>query len=300
MIYPQGNWHGIVFQLFHDRDPLGDDLGVLMNRGQDALKVENLYATSTYAAYVRKIREWYQKGYIPQDALTTPDGGTAMIGAGTLFALCANLKPGYAVENSMTISYDLVQKDIIPPYATTRTVTSLMWTIPVTCKNPEKAVDALNLLYTDADFINLIDWGIEGKHYVRVPGYNNVIKYPDGINFDNTGWDMAAGWIFGDQLKSYVWDGNPPDLYEQLDAFNRNAQISKAMGFEYDSSPVKTAVAAVTNVVSEYRLSLEYGVVDPDTTLPKFIKAMEDAGINEIIAEKQRQLDAWAAANGKR
>jgi putative aldouronate transport system substrate-binding protein len=300
MIFPQGNWHGIVFQLFHDRDPLGDDLGVLMNRGQGALKVENLYAAAAYARYVRKIREWYLKGYIPQDAITTPDGGNAMIGAGTLFASCANLKPGYAGENSMTMRYDLVQKDFISPYATTRTVTSLMWTLPVTCKNPQKAVDALSLLYTDADFINLIDWGIEGRHYVKVPGSGNVITYPAGVTFDNTGWDMAAGWIFGDQLKSYVWEGNPPDLYEQLDAFNKNALISKAMGFEYDSSPVKTAVATVTNVVSEYRLSLEYGVADPDIALPRFIKAMEDAGIGEIIAEKQRQLDAWAAAQRKR
>ncbi|GHV70671.1 ABC transporter substrate-binding protein [Spirochaetia bacterium] len=296
MIFPQGNWHGIVFQLFHDRDPLGDDLGVLMNRGQGALKVENLYATADYARYVRKIREWYLKGYIPQDAITTPDGGNAMIGAGTLFATCANLKPGYAGETSMTMDYELAQKDFISPYATTRTVTSLMWTLPVTGKTPEKAVDALSLLYTDAAFINLIDFGIEGKHYVKMPGYDNMITYPSGVTANNTGWDMFAGWIFGDQLKSYVWEGNPPDLYQQLDAFNKNALISKAMGFEYDSSPVKTAVASVTNVVSEYRLSLEYGVVDPDTALPRFIQALKNAGIDEIIAEKQKQLDAWAAA----
>jgi putative aldouronate transport system substrate-binding protein len=300
MLYAPGNWHGIVFQLFHDRDPLGDDLGVLMNRGQGDLKVENLYATADYARYVRKIREWYLKGYIPQDAITTPDGGNTMIKNGTLFAVGANLKPGYAGEVGMTMDYELVQRDYVTPYATTRTVTSLMWTLPVTGKTPEKAVDALSLLYTDADFINLIDFGIEGKHYVKMPGYDNMITYPSGVNADNTGWDMFAGWIFGDQLKSYVWEGNPPDLYQQLDAFNKNALISKAMGFEYDSSPVKTAVASVTNVVSEYRLSLEYGVVDPETALPRFIKAMEDAGIREIITEKQRQLDAWAAANGKK
>jgi putative aldouronate transport system substrate-binding protein len=298
MIFPQGNWHGIVFQLFNDRDPLGDDLGVLLNMGQDDLRVVDLYASEVYSRYVRKIREWYLNGYIPQDAMTTPDGGNAMIANGTLFASCANLKPGYAGETAMSMDYELVQADFIPPFVTTRTVTSLMWTLPVTCSNPEKAVEVLNIMFTDPAFINLIDWGIEGKHYVKAPGYNNVIMYPQGITWNNTGWDMGAGWIFGDQLASYVWEGNPPDLYEQLDRFNKSGLVSKALGFQYDSAAVKTAMASVNNVIEQYRLSLEYGAVDPDTVLPRFIQALKDAGIDEIIAEKQRQLDSWAAANG--
>jgi putative aldouronate transport system substrate-binding protein len=299
MVFPQGNWHGLVFQLFNDRDPLGDDLGVLLNMGQDDLKVQDLYASEAYAKYVRKIREWYQKGYIPQDAMTTPDGGNAMIGNGTLFASAANLKPGYAGETAMTMTYELVQADFIPPFVTTRTVTSLMWTIPVTCANPEKAVEVLDILFNDPAYINLIDWGIEGKHYVKAPGFDNVVTYPAGITWDNTGWDMGAGWIFGDQLSSYVFEGNPPDLYQQLDAFNKSGLVSKALGFQYDSTAVKTAVASVNNTIEQYRLALEYGVVDPDVNLPRFVQALKNAGIDEIIAEKQRQLDAWAAANGK-
>jgi putative aldouronate transport system substrate-binding protein len=297
IIFPQGNWHGIVFQLFNNRDPLGDDLGVLLNMGQDDLKVVDLYESEAYARYVHKIREWYLKGYIPQDAMTTPDGGNTMIGNGTLFASCANLKPGYAGETAMTMDYELVQADFIPPFVTTRTVTSLMWTLPVTCSNPEKAVEVLNIMFNDPAFINLIDWGIEGKHYDKVSGYDNMITYPEGITWNNTGWDMGAGWIFGDQLASYVWEGNPPDLYEQLDEFNRSGLVSKALGFQYDSTPVKTAMASVNNVIEQYRLSLEYGVVDPNTVLPQFVQALKSAGIDEIITEKQRQLDAWAAVN---
>lgn len=299
MIFPQGNSHGIVFQLFNDRDPLGDDLGVLANMGQDSLRVENLYASEEYAAYARKIREWYQKGYIPQDAATTQDGGSTMLRNGTLFASCANLKPGYAGETAVGMDYELVQADFIPPFATTRTVTSLVWSLPVTCADPQKAVDTLSLMYTDPAFINLIDWGIEGRHYTRIAGTQNLITYPDGVTYNNTGWDMNAGWIFGDQLKSWIWEGNPDDLYSQLDQFNKSGLVSKALGFQYDSSPVKTAVAAVTNVVEQYRLSLEHGVVDPATILPRFLRELDAAGMQEILAEKQRQLDVWAAANGK-
>ena len=66
----------------------------------------------------------------------------------------------------------------------------------------------------------------------------------------------------------------------------------------YDSNNVKTEVAAVSNVLNEYRAGLEFGVMDPETTLPEFLGALDAAGINTIIEEKQRQLDEWVAAQG--
>lgn len=62
-------------------------------------------------------------------------------------------------------------------------------------------------------------------------------------------------------------------------------------------SEVKTEVAAVQAVLDQYRLPLENGVIDPDENLPKFINALKEAGIDTVIAEKQRQLDEWAEKN---
>jgi putative aldouronate transport system substrate-binding protein len=77
--------------------------------------------------------------------------------------------------------------------------------------------------------------------------------------------------------------------------FNQTAIFSKALGFQFDATPVRNAMTAVANVAAEYRLGLEFGTVDPDTVLPRFIRSLKDAGIDQIVAEKQRQLDAWAA-----
>ena len=41
---------------------------------------------------------------------------------------------------------------------------------------------------------------------------------------------------------------------------------------------------------------LDNGEVDIDEVLPVFQQALHDAGIDDIIAEKQAQLDAWLAA----
>lgn len=61
------------------------------------------------------------------------------------------------------------------------------------------------------------------------------------------------------------------------------------------SSSVKSEIAALDSVLAEYRLGLENGELDPEEYLPKFIQALREAGIEKVIAEKQRQLDSWVA-----
>ena len=57
-----------------------------------------------------------------------------------------------------------------------------------------------------------------------------------------------------------------------------------------------TALTAVSAVIGQYAPALECGIVEPEETIPAFIDALETAGINEVIAENQAQLDAWLAA----
>ena len=55
-------------------------------------------------------------------------------------------------------------------------------------------------------------------------------------------------------------------------------------------------VTACNNVVSQYDAALRWGTLNPDETLDQFNAELEAAGINEIIEEKQRQLDEYLAS----
>jgi len=68
------------------------------------------------------------------------------------------------------------------------------------------------------------------------------------------------------------------------------------MGFTFDNSNVKTEYTAVTNVIEQYMYGLVCGSVDPTTEIPIFLQRLDEAGLGTIIAEKQTQLDAWAAS----
>ncbi len=275
-------------------DVLGDSLGVLMDRGS-SLKVVNLYETAEYSALVKKIRGWYQEGLLQKDATTNKDHSTTLVRAGKLFAFVTTMKPGITAQETKECGTEMVTVGIQPALATTTSVANVMWAVPRNSKNPDKAVQFLNLMYSDPSIINLLDWGIEGKHYVKIDG--GLIDYPAGVDATNTGYGLNMGWMFGNQLLSYVWKGDSPTLYKELDSFNRSAVKSKALGFMFDNSSVKTEIAAVTNALNRYKLAVECGAVDPDKTLPSLIKDLKAAGIDKITAEKQKQIDAWAAAS---
>ena len=279
----------LFFQKWYDE--LGDGNGVLPNYDNN-LKVVNLFETPEYADQVKWMREWYTSGYIMKDAATTKEDHLELVKAGRAFAYFSPTKPGIDDQESNKTGTPMVSADILPPASTTSTVTSFMWAIPRNAGAPEKAMAFLNLMYKDKELVNLIDWGIEGKHYVKIS--DNEVDYPEGINGANTLYPMSMKFLFGNEFISYTQKGTDPDIWKKLDAFNKSAIKSKALGFSFDSTPVKTETAAVTNVINTYKNALEAGTLDPVQKLPEFIAKLKDAGMDKIIAEKQKQLDEWA------
>jgi len=272
-------------------DKLGDRIGVLPDYDNN-LKVVNLYETEEYAQLLKKMREWYTSGLILKDASTNKSSQYDLIKAKRAIAYMPAMRPGIEQGESRMMNMPMVSATLIPPVATTSTVTNVLWGIPSSSKLSEKAMEFLNLLYTDKEIVNLLDWGIEGKHYVL--DENQVVSLPPGVTAENSGFSWDVGWIFGNQFLSHIPNGSDPKLWEQTEEFNKSAIKSKALGFTFDLSSVKTEYAAVSNAINQYKLPLETGSVDPNKILPEFIAKLKSAGIDKIIAEKQKQLDEWA------
>ncbi|WP_424768186.1 ABC transporter substrate-binding protein [Paenibacillus sp. sgz302251] len=280
---------GIAFEIARGYiDTLGDTPGVLIIDNQD-LKVVNLYEQQMYKDALQLARRWYQAGYIMPDAATTQEGNNSLVKAGKGFSYLSNMKPGFEAQEKTLNGYEMVAARLTNPISTSDAGTGFMMSIPKNTQDPDRAAQLLNLLYTDKDIANLIANGIEGKHYVDAG--NGQIKAPEGgSNY------VFNQWQVGNNALAKVWEGTAPDIWEQTKVFNKSATFSKALGFSFDSSPVKTEVAAVANVNNQYKAGLESGTIDP-AKLDEFISKLKAAGLDKIIAEKQKQLDQWAVEN---
>jgi putative aldouronate transport system substrate-binding protein len=273
-------------------DRLGDGFGVLPDNGK-RLTVVDLTEMEEYQSMLKLVRSWYLAGLVQKDAATNKEHWSAFVKADKLFATFHTLKPGIQAQTSKEASQPMVIAELIKPMSSTDTVTNVMWSVPRNTRNAEKAVQFLNLMYSDPVVVNLFDWGIEGKHYVKRP--DGLIEYPEGVDATNVGYGLNLGWLFGNQFLSYIFKGDSPTLWKDLDAFNKSALRSKATGFIFDSTPVKAEIAALTNVQNQYKVALECGILDPATALPEYREKLKAAGIAKVIVEKQKQLDAWAA-----
>lgn len=307
-----------IFQKLHEQDPSlsivvsnnpsdpmlddfdwdalgGDDYGVLIN-APDSTEVVNLFATEQYKSYVNLMHQWYQAGYIQADAATTSDNMSVLLRAGNAFGTIVKSYPGNTLNESVNCGYELGEVELIAPLSTTSEVVSSIMTIPVTSAHPEKAMELINLLYTDADLLNMLYYGIEGEHYQIVSADAGRVDYLDGENIMTCKYVNKL--LIGNQLIAYI-DGSKPDgINEDIRAFNENSLKSKALGFSYDSGAVANQLAALNTVSAKYRRGLECGSLDPETELPKFLDELQRAGIDDVIAQKQEQLNAWLGTNG--
>jgi putative aldouronate transport system substrate-binding protein len=274
-------------------DKLGDSIGVLPGFDND-LKVVNLYETPEYKEHLKLLRKWYKAGYIMKDSATNQDSQIDLLKSNRGASLLMGLKPGAAADESKKFGMEMVTVPLGDTYSTTANVVGLNWGIPINSQNPEKAFQFLNLMFSDQEIARLIHYGIEGEHYVEVS--EGVIDYPEGVDGSTSGYNLNQTWMFGNQFGSgYVWNGTSPELAEEYKVFNETAKPSKALGFTFNAEPVRSEYTAVSNVINQYKLSLETGSVEPDEVLPEFITKLKAAGIDRIIEEKQKQLDEWAS-----
>ncbi|MFT8347519.1 ABC transporter substrate-binding protein [Clostridium saccharoperbutylacetonicum] len=273
-------------------DNLVDGNGVLMNPGE--LKVVDYYETKEYADLLKKIRRWYELGYIYPDIVTNKENDVLLMRENKLYGATAYINPITKYLQKKSVGFPVEVVTIYPAIKRTSTITNFMWAIPSYSKNTEKAMEFLNLMYTDKNIINLLDYGIEGTHYKKVKNSEEIIERISDNNTGGNGYNLDQEYMFGNEFLAHIWDGNPKDIWNQIDFFNKNAEKSKATGFVFDATPVMVEYTEVSRIVSEYKPALENGAVDPDKVLPEFISRLKEAGIDKIVAEKQKQLDKWA------
>jgi len=94
-------------------------------------------------------------------------------------------------------------------------------------KYPERAMEILTLMTTDAELHNLLTFGIEEEHYIVSAENENVITRLNddySMNFFKT----------GNSLLGYVPDDMDPDYVEKAKQKNLNSFISPFFGFEMD------------------------------------------------------------------
>ena len=284
-------------------DDLGSNaVGSLLNKGLDNTTVVNKFATDEYKEAYDMTREWFNAGYINPDVISITDTWPTLLSTGQyLGAFVGSNGSGLdgILMNEQSIGQDLTVIRFKEDAATTTVASYGLWGIPVTCSNPEKTMQFLNMMYKTDDpeknIANILSSGLEGVTYQVVETLDDgrmIIDYAEGVD------RMTAPYagqvpIYGDALKSPKYTPIDAEMFDEMMEYNDTLKYSKAFGYSFDTSNYSNQIATINNVLETYRAQLSWGTVDVDTVLPQFLSELEAAGINDVVAANQEQLDTW-------
>lgn len=281
--------YSMVNYYYSDLDSLGSSLltGVLEKEGG---RVADLFETEIYKEYITWLRRWYEAGYLYPDTAFTDSYSAELIGAGIVQSYPFTSMPNDwmdTVFGEETVCIRTTELSI--SHGNSK---SGFWVIPVTSKAPEAAVRFLNLMMTDERISNLLQYGIKSKHYVVLDHTLGIIDYPYGVSRKSTGYYNPLG-LYGDRREMYTFDKK--EILEKKKEYKEEV-IKKRIpfrDFQYDTEEVNGEIAAVQKVLNKYLPVLESGSADVTECYNAFIRELKLAGMDKIIADKQKQYEKW-------
>lgn len=310
--------------LYWDMEPVGDMTQPGWIRYTEPDTVINQFETPEFAAYCDIMRDWNQKGLVRKDGATLQDTSPdrqsnrniAEWGYGwpdyidfpptgvEELTVEGYKKAGYTIEGmSMTQPGEAPAAKV----STTRTVIpaaaapTACVAISATSQHPERAMELIELINTNDELFNLLQWGEEGVDY-KYNDNGDFEMIPGKYSLSYNEWQIGQSYSPDFSRSSLSRNQAGEDAKKKMEMVFKadlEADPSPVTGFTFDATPVKTELANCAAIISECVPVLSNGAADPAQLLPEFLSRLENAGVDTIIAEKQAQLDAWKAANGK-
>ena len=276
-------------------DSLGDSyhIGTVADFGTTG-QVVSITEVPEFIEFARKMHSAYEEGLMMKDYLSNTESWSTMCANGkALLAFDAGAAPNGLVTDDTTV----ISLTIVPNWSASNCAVRLGYGINSTSKNPEKAFEVLKQLYYNEDVLNLLTWGIEGENYqlkdINGTGVMHAVD-PDGIAQENNTYTLGyvAKWITPNMFDSYLGASQTDNWKEAYSEYEQGAVISGCMGCVFDSTKVSDAYSACINVYQKYYAAIIGGAWDVDEYLEEFASELKAAGEDEVIAEKQAQLDA--------
>jgi putative aldouronate transport system substrate-binding protein len=231
-----------------------------------------------------------KKGYTSEDFLTNSTQALADWYAGQCLQVYGT--PGALVDTALSevapeAEMELVNIGNIPRIKSI----NYDWGLAISASDQDK-VDAwlrfYNWMYASQENYDFCIYGVEGKDYER-DANGNITKLVTDTFF--------AEWFMGCSKYRQFSPLLSEEAVERYKHLDDNAQISKKMGFVFDSSSVSVEVAALSAVYTEYIKPIADGFKDYDQNIDEAIAKLKDAGLDKYVAEVQRQFSEFYAEN---
>jgi putative aldouronate transport system substrate-binding protein len=281
------SFHSLVFDV---NDPL--------------VKLVPIEQTPAYREAVNLAKRWKDDGIINSDALVTKEDGAAEWRNGKNIFTTTSHEWTYNTLNFSEPGAEREGAEMYPDKKqVNRTALANVVAINKNSKNPDKVLRFLDMLETDQKLYDLVQYGIEGKTYVL---NGQKADYPAGMDGGSSNYmEWGGQWAL---WKPQFMRPNPsyPDGFWKKEAdFAHEATniVNPIDGLLLSEDKIKTETAIRDQLQDEFAKPIELGTVPngmtADQAVYAYIAKQKAAGVDKIVAEAQKQVDAFLASKKK-
>lgn len=279
----------------------GAEIGITYCDG--TFTVKDGVAGEHYKLYAKTMADWYKEGYIRSDimsvdtsTLTTPKNGEI---TDTTYVFSCDPYLTEADQDAATADAGMDMTYLpIEENASLILGGDTSYAIPYCADEPERAMMVLNAIYTQPDLYNTLIYGIEGEDYTKNADGTITTSYVGASPTADDSYGIQR-WIIGSCKNALINNGTDPNYYADLEALEETARVNPFLNFTFDRTNVEGICASILNVYYEYGPQLDNGVAGDnwEELYNSYMSARKDAGIEELIAEFQSQLNEYIKAN---
>lgn len=251
---------------------------------RDTMQFNNFLENEGLQELLGLYHSWYEAGYIPKDIVSRKDlfseqssGKYAVFAAGNIIPTMGE-----------TVTYSGATYVYAPwtdPYLSTAGLTQSLIAVNKNSKNPEKALEFCELVFTDTEVANLMTYGLNETNYT-LDDDSHITLIP------GTGYD-TLNTLPRDLTKTYLAGTVTREAAASSVQMNETGFLLPISGFSFDQTPVKSQMTEINAVMAENVPLLCTGTGDPEELIPQITEKLNDAGFEEVKAEVQKQFDAW-------
>ncbi len=241
--------------------------------------VVNPFAQPDVQEYLYIFNDWYKKGIMNADAATLAEAPRYMVlkfAQGWPAAAKTTWGPQMGVDVTPVQAFDTI--------LTNDTVRGSINCINANSPYIEECLKLLELVNTDSKVRDTLYYGLEGEdfYYTETGRVHKVTK----------DWKFA-GYTQGTFFKVTPTDDVDFNQWDEVKALNENATPSVMLGFTMDKTPVEDEIANCNTIYEKYKQMLKCGATDPAETVAKMQAELDKAGYQKVVAELQKQIDAY-------
>lgn len=299
--FPRGNTYSDVLAILHSKYEL-DAMNYHMmttDLNSDAVELQPIEQTEMFKEAVTWMQKWYNDGIVSKNELSETD--TQLFENGKTFA-----KVGLMENALQGVSFNISGAEYgyaeLYPDGKFRYDSPLnnAFAINKNAANPERVLMLMELLNTDEEAYNMFMYGIEGETYVI--NESGAIDYPEGQDSSNSTYLDWFRWPF---IRSQFNKPSGNITAEALQAENEWLQkdtlvVSPLVGFNPDTSSIKTELARRDQLYDEQGKLLLAGIIDGDdvdAAINNYIQAQKDAGLDAILTYMQGEAEKFTAGS---